>query len=361
MSSSIVFLLPSLAHGGAQKVFLDIATYLAASGKNVRLLVLDKEGALIDSIPDLLDVVFLDESIGSLGLFKRLIQCFRLRKRVKEFNASELYSTITGMNIFVLLCFYFSNDVKITVREATSFENYSSIVKSVLVRILYPRANKIICTSEYIRSQLMTLRGIDFSKLIFLPNPIDIEKIRSLSTKECEHEWPNSDYRIISVGRLVQAKGFDILIGALALLRKKLDCQLVIIGEGPERKNLEDQIQALQLDDKVRIVGYKKNPYPYMYASDLYVLSSKWEGYVNTLVEAMALGIDVVATDCKSGPGDLIRDELSYKLVPIGSKEGLALSIQKALLNPRDTTIFEEILQRHSLQIAVGNYIGECT
>jgi len=360
LSSSIIFLLPSLAHGGAQKVFLDVATYLADSGKSVSLFVLDKEGELLDSIPDSLSVIFLDESIDHLGLLKRFIQFFRLRKLIKEFNTSDVYSTITGMNIFVLLCFYFSDDVKITVREATSFENYSSIVKSVLVRFLYPRANKIICTSEYIRSQLLTLRGLDSSKLIFLPNPIDIEKIRDLSTKECEHRWPNSGYRIISVGRLVKAKGFDVLISAFALLRENLDSQLVIVGEGPEKKNLEDQIQALQLDDKVRIIGYKKNPYPYMYASDLYVLSSRWEGYVNTLVEAMALGIDVVATDCKSGPGDLIREKLNYELVPIGSEKGLALSIQEALLNPRDTTIFEEILQRHSLQIAVGNYIGEC-
>lgn len=361
MSPSTIFLLPSLAHGGAQKVILDVATYLADSGKNVKLLVLDKEGELLDSIPSLLDVVFLDDSIVRLGLGKRVIQCFRLRKRIKEFNGSEIYSTITGMNIFVLLCFYFTRGVKITVREATSFENYSSIVKSILVRLLYPRANRIICTSEYIRTQLLTLNGLDPDKLIFLPNPIDIEKIRNLSSKECEHGWSDNGYRIISVGRLVTAKGFDVLIGAIALLRNRLDCQLVIVGEGPERESLHCQIKALQLDDKVRIIGYKKNPYPYMYASDLYVLSSRWEGYVNTLVEAMALGIDVVATDCKSGPGDLIRDELGYKLVPIDSEEALASAIQKALLNPRDTTIFEEILKRHSLQIAVGNYIGECT
>jgi len=359
LSSPIVFLLPSLAHGGAQKVFLDITTYLAASRGNVRLLVLDRDGELLGGLPDSLDVVFLDESIRHLGLFKRVVQYFRLRKLVKELNVTEVYSTITGMNIFVLLCFYFSNNLKVTVREATSFENYSSVVKSVLVRLLYPRANKIICTSEYIRNQLSTLRGLDVRKLIFLPNPIDIEKVRNLSAIECKNEWADGGYRVISVGRLIKAKGFDVLISALALLRKNLDCQLLIVGDGPEKKNLENQIQALQLQGHVKIIGYKSNPYPYMYASDVYVLSSRWEGYVNTLVEAMILGIDVVATDCNSGPGDLIRDKLDYELVPIDSEEGLAKSIQKTLLNPRDTTIFEEILQRHSLRIAVGNYMGE--
>lgn len=357
MKTHFALLLPSLAHGGAQKVFLDCGEYLQSNYGNIIMIVLDQEGDLLKNIPKELNVKFLDHGIKRNGLYKRIIQLIRLRKKIKKYEVTNVLSTVTGMNICTLLCFYFSKNISITIREATSLENSSSRIALFLMKFLYPRADKIICTSEYICEQLVDLNKALIDRVIFLPNPINICKIRHQSKEPYEPLWGEHNYRVISVGRLVEAKGYDVLIKAMAIVTKKIDCQLVIIGDGPERKYLERLIEKLALKHYIKLIGYKNNPYPYIASANLFVLSSRWEGYVNTVLEAMALGVAVVATDCKSGPGELLKKELAYELVPVESPIELADSIENSLKNRKDTSLFEDLLKEHSIEIAIQNYI----
>jgi len=356
----IVFLLPSLAHGGAQKVFLEIAHYLAGKGFNVILVSLDREGELLNRIQSNLEVVYLDKGLKGRRI-KRIVQWFRLHRFVAKRRVTNVVSTLTGMNIFTLSCFLFAKKVNITIREANSLENNPSLLIKSLMWLLYPRANKVIFTSEYVKMQLLQWRRMERIQVEVLPNPIDIEKIRVQAGKPLQNDGGrvSGKYRVIAVGRLVKQKGFDVLIDALAIARKTEDIKLVIVGEGPERTYLEEKIKRLQLVDDVMLVGYKANPYPYISSSDLFVLSSRWEGYVNTVIEAMALGVDIVATDCKSGPGKLLQEKLNYHLVPVESPGKLAEAILEGLLNPRDTSKFDALLQVHNLPYAIRRYLGE--
>lgn len=357
----IALLLPSLAHGGAQKVFLEMAGYLAGEGRDVVFVSLDREGELIERIPKNLDVIYLDAGLSKLRWIKRIIQWFRLQKLIEKKGVTRIISTITGMNVFTLSCFFFNKAIHVTVREANSLENNSSILMLFLIQWLYPRANRVICTSNYVRDQLLQFSKFKSNKVEMLPNPVDMKRIRVCATEPYEYSKviPLAGYRIVTIGRLVKQKGFDVLLEALAISRKREDIYLVIVGDGPEKSNLEAIIHRLGLSDAVCLAGYQSNPFPYIANSDLFVLSSRWEGYVNVVIEAMVLGIDIVATDCKSGPGDLLKNKLNYSLVPIESSEALAHAIVDSLLNPRDTSKFNGLLKQHQLPYAVSRYLGE--
>lgn len=357
----VAFLLPSMAHGGAQKVFLEIASYLADQHVDVVLVSLDKEGELLNRIPPNLEIVFLDNGLQVSFIPKRIIQWFKLRNFIIKRKISNIFSTVTGMNIFTLSCFLFSKNIKITIREATSFENTSNIIFKFLIWLLYKRSDRIICTSHYIKKQLISSVRIQSVQIDVLPNPIDINRIKTYAKngEKSVDTLPPSRFRIIAVGRLIRAKGFDILIDALFIARETEDIKLVIVGEGPERSNLESQIKRLYLENDVLLTGYQANPYPYILNSDLFVLSSRWEGYVNVVIEAMALGIDIIATDCKSAPGTLLKEKLNYHLVPIESPVELAHAIIESLLTPRDTSAFDSLLKIHNLPDAIDRYFDE--
>lgn len=359
MSDKIIFALPSLAHGGAQKVFIELVSYLSLQGLDVYLLCLDKEGDLIDRIPEHVNAIYLSSTpIDRPAFFKRISQWFKFRKWVENNNVTAVYSTITGMNLFVLSCFFFNKKLSIVIREASSLENIHSKIKLILMRLLYRRANKIICTSKYVKSQLLSIVKEE-KNLLMIPNPIDLNRILQLSKVKLEDMPSNFEgHTLISVGRLIPAKGFDILINAFGQLNNRSTCRLFIIGEGPERPKLEALIKSLALEGQVLLLGYCVNPYPIMSLADVYILSSRWEGYVNTVIEAMALNMTIVATDCNSEPGAILRDELGGALVAIEDSSALARAIEHALLSENKID-YKNVLSRHELSLA-GEKYREC-
>jgi len=357
MEKTLTFALPSLAHGGAQKVFLELAGYYAKLGFKVNLLLLDRDGELSTRVPEGIDVV--DFSVASGRIARRLVQFFRVRRWVRDNDVQSVFSTITGMNIFVLFCFSFNKDVRLVIREANSLENVRSGWLLLLMRLFYWRADKVICTSEYCLTQLSTAKICSKAQLQFIPNPFDLVNIRSLAAEPVD-DLPLSrrgSKLIVCVGRLVWQKGIDVLLDAVRLLPSEVNYHLLVIGDGPELSVLEDRVISLGLSEKVSLLGYRANPYPYMASADLFVLSSRWEGYVNTVIEAMVLKLPIVATDCKSGPTDLLRDRLGEALVPIDEPAALAEAIEKAL-QLSSVPDYSSIVQAHSFDITGQSYLS---
>jgi glycosyltransferase involved in cell wall biosynthesis len=139
----------------------------------------------------------------------------------------------------------------------------------------------------------------------------------------------------IAAGRLVKKKGFDVLLDALARTRRRREVRLVILGEGPERSTLESRVAALGLRDVVALPGFVENPLAWFARADLFVLSSFAEGMPNAMLQAMAAGCPVVATDCPSGPREILEDGRWGTLVPPGDAGALAEAIAFALGSPR--------------------------
>ncbi|NJK80391.1 MAG: glycosyltransferase, partial [Chloroflexaceae bacterium] len=162
---------------------------------------------------------------------------------------------------------------------------------------------------------------------------------------------------VLGVGRLVPNKDFANLIQAVALVRQQRPLRLLILGEGDERPRLEALVQRLGLSDAVRMPGYVTNPYAYMRRADLFVLSSANEGLPGVLIEAMACGAPVVATDCATGPREILTGGQYGRLVPVGDSTALAAAIVATLDHPQPAEQLQERAALFSAERAVGAYL----
>lgn len=201
---------------------------------------------------------------------------------------------------------------------------------------LYPQADRIIALSHGVATDLQTLiPGIcDRTEVIYNAG-VDSKVLRGAEEPLLQTKPPQGEPLIVACGRLHQQKGFPYLLNAMRQVRNTISAHLWIVGEGPDRPALEAQIAQLGLTDCVRLVGFQNNPFQYMAAADVFVLSSLYEGFGNVIVEAMASGTAVVATDCPYGPAEIIEDGMSGILVPPADADALAQAILRVLTNPQ--------------------------
>jgi glycosyltransferase involved in cell wall biosynthesis len=179
------------------------------------------------------------------------------------------------------------------------------------------------------------------------------------SKRPFEHPWFRSGEPpvILGVGRLTGQKAFEVLIEAFAQVRKKQRARLIILGEGEQRSMVEALIKCLGLQADVELPGFVANPYPYMAHARLFVLSSRWEGLPTVLVEAMSLGTPVIATDCPSGPREILKNGLYGPLVQVDDPGALALAMQKSLANYRPC-LPQESWKRFEMEFVTDQYLN---
>jgi glycosyltransferase involved in cell wall biosynthesis len=204
-----------------------------------------------------------------------------------------------------------------------------------LAKILYPYADGLIVKNNDILIDLKQLLGKRFEaiKIRILPNPYDLGRFRVLGREHVEHPWfvHKKIPVVLSVGRLGEAKGFDILVSAFARVISEVECRLIILGDGPERRRLERKIRELGLTDVVDMPGREDNPWKYMMQSALFVLSSRWEGWPSALMEAMICGLPVITTDCPGAGKEMVGDGARGLVVPMEDIDGLKRGISRLL------------------------------
>ncbi len=164
-------------------------------------------------------------------------------------------------------------------------------------------------------------------------NPIITEELKAKAVANIHHPWLDDQRTpvLVSVGRLTPQKDFLTLLRAFALVRQTCPAKLMIIGDGEEREKIEGLIRRLELLGDVELTGYLPNPYPYIRRSALFVLSSKYEGLPGVLIEAMYCGVPLIATDCPSGPREILDGGRHGRLVPVGDPETMASAIREGL------------------------------
>jgi glycosyltransferase involved in cell wall biosynthesis len=225
---------------------------------------------------------------------------------------------------------------KIYIREsntpsiALSMEKKGPLFR-LLCPLLYPRADGIICPGEAVKRDLGLTFGISPEKIIVIPNPVYVHSIRSRISEDRVHKYGNGP-KLLSMGSLTRQKGFDLLIDAMAqLVKLRPDIHLTILGSGPEEANLVAQIQKKNLSGFITLAGFKNNPYPYFYNADLFVLSSRWEGLPNVVLESLACGTPVVAFDCPGCVDEIFDEPTQGVLVPAGDIGALVKAIDRQL------------------------------
>jgi glycosyltransferase involved in cell wall biosynthesis len=183
----------------------------------------------------------------------------------------------------------------------------------MLLRFLYRRAGKIIAVSRGVKDELIKILKVPAEKIMVIYNPVDICAINGQASDEVEHPWFNDPKvpLIISMGRLTKQKNQKDLLQMIARFKEEgIHCRLVIIGEGELRPKLQELAAKLGIEDDFLLLGQQENPFKYLIRATIFVFPSLFEGFPNALLEAMALGCPVVASDCISGPRELLTKQL---------------------------------------------------
>lgn len=200
------------------------------------------------------------------------------------------------------------------------------------MRLSYPYYHAIVAVSGGVADNLAAWSGLPRQRIEVLPNPVVTPRIYAQARQPAPHAWLEDKTVpvIMGSGRLTRQKGFDVLLAAWAKLPQPRP-RLIILGEGQKRQALAQQARQAGMADQLLLPGYVNNPYAWLARADLFVLASRWEGSPNVLTEALALGVPVVATDCPSGPREILEGGRVAPLVPVDDIPGLATAISRVL------------------------------
>lgn len=325
----------TIGAAGGERVMLNLANEWLKLGLRVDLVLSTAAGLDLWEIPANLRIIDLKASRLSKSLFGLanylkqerpaiLIPCAHFANEVALL--AKLIARIPG-KIMLVEHIVLSTEVQ---REETGIRKR---LIPLATRTLYPLADQIIAVSPRVAEDLAEMTGIPQNKIPAVYNPAITPQLYEQAAKPVEHPWfkPGELPVILGVGRLQSQKDFPTLIRAFDLVRKTQPARLVILGWGPDRPQLESFIQELGLEDCVDLLGFVSNPYAYMKRASVFVLSSAWEGMPLSLIEAMGLSIPVVATDCKSGPAEILNNGEYGNLVPVGDSDAIASAILEVL------------------------------
>jgi glycosyltransferase involved in cell wall biosynthesis len=347
--------LPSAQAGGAERVLLNLARSFDRGLFELHLVLIDPTGPYLDLVP-------YDVRLHGLG-YKRVSRAVvRLVAVLRNLKADVILSSIGHLNLALLFIKpLLPKATKIFVRESNIASlafamGAKNAVFRLLYRILYPRADGIICPAEAIRKDLKNNFRIRDEKMLTIPNPVPVDMIRS--KMRARYNPPRrSGARLVAVGYLTRQKGFDLLIKAMGqLVTRRPNIHLTILGDGPDKHELLDQIQSLNLSDSITLAGFKENPYPFLFNSDLFVLSSRWEGLPNVVLESLACGTPVVAFECPSGVREIFDESSQGSLVPARNVGALAKAIDQWLKKDKPRSKDSLLPARFELRVITGKY-----
>lgn len=328
--------------GGAERVMLALANGLAEKDIQVDLVLNKAEGPYLKDASPKVNIVNLDTSRVLNGIFP-------LSKYLNKENPDAILSAMNYVNIATVLAKLISkSDTKVVLSEHNNltaskkhFGRAKGLVLTLLMRWAYKKSHEIVAVSNGVADALVSEINIERNKITTIYNPIFSEDLIKRSKGLISHPWIRKSLPplILAVGRLTPEKDFEKLIYAFKKVREKRGCNLIILGEGKLRADLEHLINILDLNDSVQLLGFVDNPYAWMSHADLFVVSSVSEGFGNVIVEAMACGTPVVSTDCPSGPSEILEGGLWGELVPPYSADLLAKAIIKSLDDPMQKDI----------------------
>jgi glycosyltransferase involved in cell wall biosynthesis len=354
----IAFFLPTLAGGGAERVALNLLKGMVERDIPLDLVLADAEGPYLEQVPDRVRVV-------NLATKRVILAVPSLIKYLKETKPVALLSHMNHANIMAIVARDLARiDTKLVVVEhdtlsASKSKLRRSQILPPIMKWLYPRADSIVGVSQGVSEDLDCELGFEPGTVKTVYNPVIDRDTISKAKTPLVHPWfeAGSPPVFLAVGRLSPQKDFSNLIQAFALVRKQKFARLMILGEGETRSQLEAEITALGITADVSLPGFVQNPYAYMHNSTTFVLSSRWEGLPTVLIEAMACGCSVVATDCPSGPQEILASGKYGLLVPIENASALATAMLQSLENPLDLASSIERGMYFSTDRAVSEYL----
>ncbi len=309
-SKELSILIFSLHGGGLEKSILRLARVLSEQGIRVNLLVAKTSNAVY-SVPDELNFV-------DLGASKVVFILFPLMRHIMKTKPRILFSAGTPLNTIAILSRLITGYPKHLVvgerNHLSSIVKYSSRLRDkfrpLFVRFLYSFADMVLAVSKSVAEDVIEVGRLNEGKVRVVHNFFDVDQIVTQATSPTDVGWidhPNVPI-LVSVGRMVPQKGYDSLLKAFCLLRKQRECRLIILGDGKERASLENLAKELHISNDVYMPGFVLNPYAYIAKASLFVHSSLWDGLPGVLIEALACGTPIIATDSPGGASEILEN-----------------------------------------------------
>jgi glycosyltransferase involved in cell wall biosynthesis len=316
----IAFILAALGAGGAERIIDLLSRAALARGWDVTIVTFDRPTDRIfhhyDERIRLRRLALPTAAKGPARLFLMMRRVWALRKLLREERYDVAVSFLTKVNVLALLARIGTGTPMIVSERNNPLRQRSVALWRILLDRLYPTAAAIVMQTE--RSKVC-LPPAQRARAIVIPNP--------MLAPAAEPRSP-APPTIVAVGRLNEQKGFDLLLNAFAEIADKMpDWRLMIFGEGPDRAALEHQVRHLGLNNRAFLPGASATPGAWISACDLFVLSSRYEGFPNVLAEAMGSGLPVISFDCDFGPAEMITDNVDGLLVPPENTSALASAL----------------------------------
>lgn len=352
------FVLNDLNLGGVEKITLKLVSGLINEGCQVVLYLFIPNGELLDQIPEGCVVKSPNQTFSYFSKWKWLID---------QINLANLDGFITSSGKIGLQLYFFNGfkplnstwvsiqHVPIILPDGGRFKNF---LRSFFARKYYKLVDYAVGVSEEIKREIIDLIG-ETGNVRRIYNPVISDDIKKYSGFNKGQIAPVYRY-IVAVGRLDFQKNYDLMFDAFQtfLINQNIqeDYRLLIIGEGPLRDKLIKMVQKRGLKDRVNFLGFLSNPFPYIKSADALIMTSRWEGLPTAIIEALTLGIQVISTDCPTGPKELLHNGDYGFLCPVNDVHCITESLSK-VYNGERKSITEGFLSQFYIEASTKEYM----
>ena len=346
----------SLNRGGAERVFVTLANHWIAKGHSVDFVVMSATGGFIAELNSEVNLINLSEGRSWLPARLDFIRLFV--RYLGEHRPDKVFATLTYVTITALWAAWFTNfKGQLVVRQANSLSNQSHqswpvrLWNWVGYHVAYRRADIILVNSENSEREVAEQFPVLKSKLRLVHNPVVVPAF-------VERTPPCDQPILLTSGRFAKQKDYPTLLRAFKEVREQIDARLIILGDGPERENIEKEIEELGIADSVSLKGSVPDPAVYYKQADIFVLTSRWEGFPNVLVEALSYGIPVVATDSLGASREIVEPILPQNVVEVADVVQIANRICATLNElPDSSVLIQSVNDRFELSVIAEQYL----
>lgn len=364
-SKHIAIFVPSFLGGGVERMMVYLANYLVSRGYNIDYIVIKNYGPYKELLSDKVNLINLDKK-------RVLFSFFDLSIYLRKNKPDVLLSVMNYVNLII----FFANTISFTNTKHIISERdipTNNINKSkfkylfkIVVKKIYPKVDKIIAISKDVKIDLIKNFKIKPEKITVINNMVNLDLFdinhkvdKSLIYENIFDDNFKNQKIIIAIGRLVKYKNFSYLINSFSIAEKKNNnIRLLILGEGNERKDLEKQIETLNLTNKIALPGFLNESHKYLKCSDLFISTSIYEGFGNVIIEAMAAGLPVIVTDCIGGPKEIVQNGKFGDVVPLNKPQVLANKILERIESDFDKSISLNRAKDFSVDKISENYLN---